>query len=211
MEMSAVPGMLFPKTCVLPDMMSTESVQKQKVLRLLIIGGLRLLRRSANPALMYLTMRGTLLLEDIKERMDDWACKERMNSESAAKSKLDSKKKGKYLREASMSFLRKRKDPKADESESNNEKWMSRSKNRRVTSAFEASFESLKDGVLSSIEDKNLIQEREIDLETRNIELEEKKMKMEIEERATTRETQISTMNAILSLMNTISDHLSKK
>jgi hypothetical protein len=151
------------------------------------------------------------LLEDIKERMDDWACKERMNSESAAKIKLDSEKKGKDLREASMSCLRKRKDPEADESESNNEKWMSRSKNRRVTSAFEASFESLKDGVLSSIEDKHSIREREIDLETRKIELDEKKMKMEIEERAAARETQHSTMNAILSLMNTLSDRLSKQ
>jgi hypothetical protein len=35
------------------------------------------------------------LLEDIKELMDDWVCKERMNSESAAKIKLDSEKKGK--------------------------------------------------------------------------------------------------------------------
>jgi hypothetical protein len=31
------------------------------------------------------------LFEDIKERMDDWACKERMKSDSSAKSKLNSK------------------------------------------------------------------------------------------------------------------------
>jgi hypothetical protein len=60
-----------------------------------------------------------------------------------------------------MSCLGKRKDPEADKSESNNEKWMSRPKTRRVTSAFEASFESLKDGVLSSIEDKHSIREQE--------------------------------------------------
>jgi hypothetical protein len=88
---------------------------------------------------------------------------------------------------------------------------MSRSKNRRVTSAFEASFESLKDGVLSSIEDKHSIREREIYLETRTIELEENKMKMEIEERAAARETHNSTMNAIFSRMNTLSDRLSKQ
>jgi hypothetical protein len=47
------------------------------------------------------------LLEDIKERMDDWACKELINFESAAKIRLYSEKKGKELREASMSCLRK--------------------------------------------------------------------------------------------------------
>jgi hypothetical protein len=140
------------------------------------------------------------LLEDIKERMDDWACEERMNSELAAKSKLDSEKKGNDLREASMSCLRKRKDPEAVESVSNNEKCMSRSKKSRETSAFEASFESLKDGVLSSFEDKNSIREREIYLETRKIELEEKKMKIKIEERAAASETQHSTMNPICPL-----------
>jgi hypothetical protein len=87
--------------------------------------------------------------------MDDWACEERMNSESAAKIKMDSETKGKDWREVIMSCLGKMKDHEAGESDSNNEKWMSRLKTRRVTSAFEASFESLKDGLLRSIEDKH--------------------------------------------------------
>jgi hypothetical protein len=151
------------------------------------------------------------LLEDIKGRMDDWASKERMDFEAAAKNKSDSEKKGKDLREASMSCLKRRKDPEGEGSDSNNEKCTSIPRKRRATSAFEESFESLKDGVLSSIEDKQSIREREIDLETRKMDLEEKKMKLEIEERAAAREAQRSTMNAMLSLMSTLSDRLSKQ
>jgi hypothetical protein len=53
------------KTCVLPDMMLTENVQKQKLLRLLRTGGLRMLLGSANPALMY-RKRGTLCLRTLR-------------------------------------------------------------------------------------------------------------------------------------------------
>jgi hypothetical protein len=151
------------------------------------------------------------LLEDIKERMDEWTSKERTEFEAAAKIKSDSEKKGKDLREASMNSLKRRRDHDGEGSDSNNEKVMSIPRKRKAASAFEESFESLKDGVLSSIEDKKSIREREIDLETRRMDLEEKKMKMEVEERAAARETQRITMNAMLSLMNTLSDRLSKQ
>jgi hypothetical protein len=161
MAMLAALGIPFPNTCVLHNVDGKRAKAKAFALIKNWRSQSAAEERQSGVDVPY-DERQTFL-EDIKERMDDWASKERTDFEAAAKIKSDSEKKGKDLREASMSCLKRRKDPEAEGSESKNEKCLSAPRKRRVTNAFEESFESLKDSVKSSIEDQQSIQEREID------------------------------------------------
>jgi hypothetical protein len=88
--------------------------------------------------------------------------------------------KGRDFRDASMKLLKRRRGEEID-SDSNGDYFVeSKARMRRLSSKFVDSFDSWKDGRLSSMGGRNELREREIKLETKRLNLEEKRLAINI-------------------------------
>jgi hypothetical protein len=113
-----------------------------------------------------------IMLEDIRTQLDEWSAHGRQAVDSANKARIKAQAEGKDIRKASMSGMKRQREP-SDEDREQNEivPSSSSSRRRRSSGSFEDSFAELKDSFVENAETRLRLREEELMVESKRMEM----------------------------------------